>query len=282
MGRSVSSAFFEELQTDNPDIVDLIELGFPNETLRWTTSNHPIVSSTYLYSPFPGGASGGGVEESIDLGISIMNFIVANSEGFFDKYIKSRVLSMASIKVDRIIASSPDLDRMNRYWGRIGDLSHNRLAIQGQARNVFDGIVKEWPYYTYTDQCQWKFGGPGCAFDASSIEFQATIESSSLNGVVIGVASGTITSSGYVDDFFKVGKVTFASGVNSGYFRMIREQAGDLFQLTHRVPWAPASGDLVNIRHGCRKRFEADCTSIFNNTSNYLGFQWIPKQEGAF
>ncbi len=282
MVRSVASAFFEELQLDRPRLTDLIQLSLPTETLRWTTYNRSVVSSGQTYEPFPGGATGGGVEESIDLGISVLNFMVANSAGFFDRYIKANALSRSEITIDRVVVNSPDLDRMNRYWGNLADLTHNRLAITGQARNVFDSVTRQWPYYTYTDACQWRFGGIGCAFDVTSIEFAATIESSSKDGLILLLNSGTITASLYVDDFFRVGRSTFSNNQNSGYYRMIRAQSGDMLELTHRVPFAPTSGDTIDLRHGCKKRFVDDCTSLFNNTSNFLGFPWIPKQSDAF
>jgi hypothetical protein len=64
--------------------------------------------------------------------------------------------------------------------------------------------------------------------------------------------------------------------------RTIRTQTGDLMGLSYSLPYPINSGDTFSVYPGCRKRFEADCVSKYNNSSAYLGFPWMPKPEHAF
>lgn len=275
--RTTNSAYWALSQLDNINIAEIIEFQSRTFIWRWTTCNQPIVSSGYTYEPFLGG-TGNGIEESIDLGIATIDFTVTNSGNDMEPVISANDLDMASIIVHRVHVSTPDCGRMEIFRGKVGDYTFNRAQISGQARNFFNSINVQWPMYTYMDQCTWRFGSAPCGYDTSSITISSTsfpVSSGYRLGAFIDVASKT-------NGFYEKGRFTFTSGSNSGQTRSVRVHSGTRVEFSHSMPYTISSGDLFSLYPGCRKRLVDDCTSTYNNTRNFNGFPWIPKQENAF
>jgi uncharacterized phage protein (TIGR02218 family) len=259
------------------NIAELIEFSSRTFTWRWTTSNKNIVSSGYTYVPFLGG-TGNGIEESIDLGIATIDFVVTNSGNDMEPVITANDLDMASIIVRRIHVGTPDAGSVEIFRGKVGDYTLNRDQVNGQARNFFNSINVQWPMYTYMDACAWRFGSEGCGFDTSSVTISTTaypVSSGYRLGAFLNIASREIA-------YFEKGRFTFTSGSNSGQARSVRVHSGTRVEFSHSMPYTIASGDQFQIYPGCRKRLVDDCTSKYNNDRNFLGFPWIPKQENAF
>lgn len=277
--RSVSSAYWSALQQDSVRIAELIELTVPSGTLRWTTANHVIVSSGSNYLPLPG-ASGKGAEESTDLGIGTLEFSVANS-GEFRTLVFGDSLRNAPISVFRVFTNSPDLGRMYSFQGKLGDITYNRDAISGQARNVFNGVAEQFPRYTYQDYCVWRFGSEGCGFNTASVTVSAAFNAASSTPLIPFASSGTLAGS-YSPGGLERGRLTVLTGANSGQVRTVRTNTGDMLGLSHSLPYAISSGDTFSVFPGCRKRWLEDCRSKYNNSNRFMGFPWIPKREQAY
>lgn len=275
--REASSVFYALCQEDFVNIAELITLQARTFTFRWTTSNQEIVSSGSIYTPFPG-ETASGIEEGIDLRIATIDFTLTNSGSDFDAVLSANDLDMASIVVKRVHVSTPDAGSIEIYRGKIGDYVFDRNQITGQARNFFNSINVQWPYYTYMDQCAWRFGSTGCGFNTSSITVTSTsypVSSGDRLQVYVRVAS-------VANNFYDKGRLTFTTGANSGHARSIRYQVGNKLSLSHSLPYAISSGDGFQLYPGCSKRIVDDCTSKYNNVRNALAFPWIPKQENAF
>lgn len=276
--RSVSSVFWAALQQDGISICELITLTSKARTWRWAISNDIVVNSGQSYVPFPGNTAQG-IEEGIDLTIATIDFTIVNSGTELDYLMSNSDLEMADILVRRVLVNSPDYGSVEIYRGKLGDYAYTRDEITAQARNFFNSINIQWPYYTYLDQCAWRFGSEGCGFDTSSVTVSSTcwpLAGGSRLGVNCAIQS---QSSGYYDR----GRFTFTSGANSGVARAVRiYEGGQTIYFSHAVPFDVASGDSFSLYPGCRKRMIQDCTSKYNNAKNFLGFPWIPKPENAF
>jgi len=282
-----NTPFFTRLQADNVSLCELIDLETNGPSFRWTTANQPItytLSGTLTeYSPFPGKTIGG-VKESTDLSVSIIDFIVANTGQIFSDLIVSNDFDMATINVGRVFTDTPDLGRMEIFQGKLGDFSYDRNQISGQARSQYGSANTRWPYYNYQDTCIWKFGGTGCGFDTSSVTLTlglASFDLGSSTTLNILLASGTLTGS-FSNGRFDFGKFTVTDGVNSGHQRTVRAHTGDLLFLSHPLPINSLTNIAGTIFPGCRKRRVNDCVSLYNNAKNFVGFEWIPIQEDAF
>ena len=70
---------------------------------------------------------------------------------------------------------------------------------------------------------------------------------------------------------------------NNGHLMVVpRAHTADLLSLSYPLSVNCLTNISFDIFLGCRKRFTEDCTSLYNNTTNFLGFPWIPIQETAF
>lgn len=284
--RSVSSAFWLRLQGDEVPLTELIDLELPGGTAhRFTTTNHPVTytlsGAPTVYVPFPG-STPTGVEESSDLGVSIIDFMMVNTFADVQQLIASDDFRTAIVKIGRVFVDTPDLGRMEYFQGAMGDFVHDRLTVRGQVRNQWKSLNVQWPYYTYQDRCNWRFGSPGCGVDTSSITVNMnSINVGSSTQVALLIASGYITQS-YGNGRFDFGRLTVLTGTNSGHVRTIRSHSGDLLGLSHPLPNSDLTGTTVSIYPGCRKALIADCKSLYNNDRNFFGHPWIPIQEQAW
>ena len=278
--RTVNSAFWLALQQEAVDLTELITLDLTDKAYRWTSSNNQVVSSGYIYDPFPG-MSGKGAEEGTDLGVGVIQFSLANT-GELQNYLVANELDFSPVTVRRVFQNSPDLGTIWVFNGKLGDLLYNRNTISGQARNLFNGVAAKYPLFTYQDTCVWRFGSQACGVDTSSISFTGSLSASSSTPLVLVAASGSIVSS-YSSNQLSRGRLTITSGVNSGQVRTIRANTGDMFALSHALPYqVDSGGSTFSIYPGCRKYLVSDCLSKYNNTKGFLGFPWIPKQQYAF
>lgn len=274
MRSGVNSAFWAALQLDHVPLCELFEITHATGTYRYTTANHPLVSSGNVYTPFPG-ASGDGVEESTDLGIGNVGFALANSGTLPGELTNAHAMRHTRMVAYRVFTNSPDLGRLYYFDGTIGDYVVNRAQVRGEIRAI---PSQGWPYYTYQDNCVWKFGGFGCGINTSSFTVAGSLNVASSTRFVIRAAAGTLANS-FGPDTLQFGRVTITSGVNSGQRRAIFSNTGDLITLSHVLPFShEAAGVTFSFHRGCRKRLVADCTSLFNNTSAFLGFPHTPKE----
>lgn len=284
--RSVPQAFRDRLQLDG-QIAELIDLTTRNASFHWTTSNQKIIATwsgaLTEYLPFPGGTPQG-IEESSDMGVAVVDFVMANTGEIFSALMSGGDFSMAGLEIDRVFIDTPDLGRMVIYEGQIGDYSYTRMAVTGQARNKWQGLSTQWPYYTYQDNCGWRFGSVGCGFDTSSVTLDvntATVIVSSSTTIDVRLQDGFLSNS-FGNGRFDFGRLTVTGGVNSGQVRTIRVHTGDLLSLSYPLSINSMAGFSAEIFPGCRKRLVPDCTSLYNNAENFFGFPWIPIQETAF
>lgn len=281
------SAFYAKMQTSGEQLIEIIDLVTQNNKYHWTTFNQYLTvtrsSVVTEYIPLPGNVTRG-LQEDSDLSVGVINFVLANTGDVLQNMLESDDISNATIEIGRVFADTPDLGRMPYYDGKIGNYSYDRSKIQAQARGKWGGLAQQFPYYTFKDTCSWRFGGAGCGFDTTSITVSVpvnSIEVSSSTQINILLGSGTLQQS-YSDGRFDFGRFTVTDGVNSGFERTIRSHTGDLLRLSHPLPVNSFSFMEFDIFPGCRKALLEDCHSLYDNSSAFLGWPWIPLQEDLF
>lgn len=81
---------------------------------------------------------------------------------------------------------------------------------------------------------------------------------------------------GFPDDWFGGGTVRFTSGENKDFEREVKAYADDEYTMWKGFPHPIAVGDTFIATAGCRKRFNEDCQSKFDNHVNFQGFPHLP------
>ncbi len=285
MLRDVSSAFRTKLQADNVELAELIDLTLPNGvSFHWTTANDRVTYTLSgvptVYEPFPG-SPGSGVQEDTRLGVSVVEFVLANSGTTIQNQLLSSDFALSALNIGRVFIDTPDLGRLPMFNGKMGDYSYNRLELSGEGRNIWKSLSVQWPYITYSDKCSWRFGSAGCGFNTASVTITSlTVNVASSTPLNLLLVAGALAA--YPNDRFQFGRMTVLTGANSGVVRSIRSHSGDLLGLSHALPTAVASLMLVEIYPGCKKRLIDDCQSLYNNDKNFLGAPWIPISEDAY
>jgi hypothetical protein len=280
-----ASLFTQKLQQEGVFLAEMIDLYLPNgRALHFTTANQPLLytlsGAVTNYMPFTG--TGGGQEEDTQLGVSVINFVMANVDTPIAAQLASNDFALCNLKIGRVFTDTPNLGRMEMYNGKVGDFSYDRHEISGQARNYWKSLNIQWPYYTMRDTCGWRFGSTGCGFNTASVTFalnSINVGSSDTRNIL--VASGYLTQS-FANGRLEYGRATVTGGVNSGFVRQIVGQSGDLISLSSDLPYSDLTGMTLSIYPGCKKRVVEDCKSLYNNDKNFLGWPWMPKAEDAF
>ena len=284
MSRSPNSAFFTKLQSDGLLLAELIDLELPSgQNYHWTTCDGPLTftlsGAPTTYKPFPG--KGGGIQEDMQLGVAVSNFVLANSGSELQYHLLASDFAIAGVKIGQVFTDTPDLGRMEVYIGKIGDFSYNRMEMNGQTRNIWKSLNVKWPYYTYQEKCGWRFGSAGCGFNTASVTLQVnTLLVSSCTTEILRLNTGSLN--GYANGRFNFGRCTVITGTNSGAVRTIKTHSGDALELSHPLANPDFTGITLAIYPGCNKRLIDDCKSLYNNDANFLGWPWIPTNESAW
>jgi uncharacterized phage protein (TIGR02218 family) len=283
--RSSNSAFLARLQQDDVFLTEVVDVEFQNGlSYHWHTGNDPLTRTRSgvptAYQTFPG--SGGMPDEQLALGVSNANFTLANSGSDLQAMLLSNDFALAKLYMGWVFVDTPDLGYMSFFTGKVGDFTWDRLQITGQTRNIWKSLSIQWPYYTYQDNCAWRFGSAGCGVNATSlaVNISSIVVNSSTAAVVL-CASGTLSQS-YANGSFMFGRVQATTGANSGLLRAVLDHTGDQLTFSHPFAYTVQSGDQYTIQPGCRKRLVQDCNSRFNNTLNNQSFPAIPKPTDAY
>lgn len=281
----VNSAFFKRLQGDNIDMAELIDLELPNgAAFHWTTANQELtytLSGTLTkYIPFPG-TGGGDLEDDINLAVAVIDFTFANTGSTLQGQLLSQDFALGALKIGEVFTDTPDLGRMPLYNGKIGDFSYNRHELMGQARNIWKSLNVQWPYYTFNDNCGWRFGSKGCGFNTASVTLNVgSIVVGSSDVFFVRLPTGTLSA--FNDGRFNFGKATITGGTNSGSVRPIMSQVGDTINFGYPLSDPDLTALSIAIYPGCNKRIIDDCKSLYNNERNFFGFWTMPLEGDAF
>lgn len=283
--QDISSAFWERLQGDAVELVEVIDLVTVNTTYHWTLGNQPITAafsgSNEVYSPAPI-LSQLRQKQSNDLSVNQAGFTFANTDALLLALLETEDTDFAQVNVRRVFVDTPDLGFLQVFEGQVGEQNHDRHNANVSVRDRWQSLSRQFPQYQYQDTCIWRFGGIGCGFDVATVTLtfsHAAVDVASSTRVNILMNSGTLTQS-FANDWFALGHMTFPSGKNAGIRRAIRAHSGDLLVLSRPLPFSIDSTDVFSLHPGCRKRLVADCNDKFDNVeSGYSGYPFIPVLE---
>lgn len=87
----------------------------------------------------------------------------------------------------------------------------------------------------------------------------------------------------FPNDHFAFGEIIFTSGLNAGLgYKFVKTYlANGTITLAQPFYHPIAVNDLFTIRTGCRKRFQEDCVTKFQNGKHFGGFPHVPQKSSV-
>ncbi len=132
-------------------------------------------------------------------------------------------------------------------------------------------LQNKFPRVHFQLQCTHTLYDVGCTLSSANFSKNGVCDSTSTRQTI--VSNSDIAASG--SGTFTLGKLTFTSGLNSGFSRTIRLwTAPRTFALLNPVPFTVSAGDTFAVFPGCDKQ-SSTCTA-FGNIANFGGQPFIP------
>lgn len=154
-------------------------------------------------------------------------------------------------------------------YGSLGELSVGRTAFKAEFRSLTQ-FLQQTVGAVFTAPCRFRFGDEDCGVDLAPMTVSGAFTSVTSARVV------TDSARAEASDYFGTGLLRITSGVLDGYAVEIASFASGQFSLALPLPAYPEVGDTYEAVPGCRKRFEEDCITKWNNGVRFGGFPHVP------
>jgi uncharacterized phage protein (TIGR02218 family) len=174
----------------------------------------------------------------------------------------------AAVSLFLVDWEDPGGDRLPLVRGELGDVSVRKNGFEAELRG--GAALLERPVSEQTSpECRAELGDRRCRVDmAGRSRVTRVTDSPAEDLVVVAEAPGA-------PEAYAFGRLRWIGGANSGLESAILASQGSQLRLQEPPPFAPAAGDLVEIREGCDKSF-ATCRARFSNAENFRGEPHLP------
>jgi uncharacterized phage protein (TIGR02218 family) len=163
---------------------------------------------------------------------------------------------------------APEEVQLPRARGELGDVSLKGGGFEAELRGptaLLDRPVAEQT----SPECRAQLGDRRCRIDMAGRTRFARIVAGRGEAVV------EVDRPEAASNTYAYGRLRWITGANSGLENAIATSAGAQLTLWEPPRFAPAAGDLVELREGCDKQF-ATCTGRFANGANFRGEPHLP------
>lgn len=173
----------------------------------------------------------------------------------------------AALAVFMVDWEAPDGARLEIARGELGEVALRGDAFEAELRGPTARLDRPVVEQT-SPECRAALGDRRCRVDMAPRTLLTRIAAvPSEDRIDVGEASP--------GDAYGYGAVRWLGGANSGLASAVLSSAGTELTLREPPPFAPAVGDLVELREGCDKRF-ATCAGRFGNAVNFRGEPHLP------
>ena len=173
----------------------------------------------------------------------------------------------ATVKLFMTDWEAPGVETFALARGELGEVSVKGDAFEAELRGpaaLLDAPVVEQT----SPECRAELGDKRCRVDMAArtmlTRIAAIVDEHSVE-VEAAAAAGAYAG----------GRLRWIGGANSGLDSLVLGSADGLLTLAEPLPFAPAAGDLVEIREGCDKML-ATCSGRFGNAVNFRGEPHLP------
>lgn len=161
------------------------------------------------------------------------------------------------------------------FAGRVAavDVMRNQAIVT--INSWLDQFTRLMPRNLWGAACRHTLFDAGCTLTQASFAHNYTAGGGSTQSSIV-IGAGPIHPS------FALGQMTFTSGANNGFRRMVKSYDGNALSLIAPFPFAVTVGDSLTAYPGCDKtRGGIDGCTGFANTVNFGGQDLIPSPETA-
>jgi uncharacterized phage protein (TIGR02218 family) len=160
------------------------------------------------------------------------------------------------------------------FAGRISDIDCTRTGIDLKCRSHLELLNIQMPRRLWQASCTHTFGDAMCQFDRSAL--QATFSAGpGSTQVQVATSLTPMPANLYVQ-----GTIVGLTGGNAGASRAIADMGDGWVYLKLAFLSPVIVGDQFQLLPGCDRTL-ATCTTVFNNTSHFGGFPYVPTPETA-
>lgn len=173
----------------------------------------------------------------------------------------------ARVQVFMVDWERPDGEALAVARGELGEVSIRAGAFEAELRGpvaLLDAPVAEQT----SPACRARLGDGRCRVDMAGRLRVTRVTAIPAADQVVVAEAGT-------GDEYGVGRLRWLGGPNSGLESQVLRSEGALLSLDEPPAFAPAAGDLVEIREGCDKIL-ATCAGRFANAANFRGEPHLP------
>lgn len=173
----------------------------------------------------------------------------------------------AAVNVFMVDWEEPEGETFPVARGELGEVSAKGDAFEAELRGpaaLLDAPVVE----ETSPGCRAALGDKRCRVDLAGRTRLTRIAAVVEEGVVE-------VEDAAAGDAYAAGALRWIGGANSGIDSLVLASDDGRLTLAEPPPFAPAAGDLVEIREGCDKTL-ATCTGRFGNVANFRGEPHLP------
>ncbi len=239
--------------------------------LGFTSHDAPLTVAGLRYEASPG-MTPSAISAGLGLEVATMEFAGALSAGAMtDRDLAAGRFDGARLDVFMVDWAMPTAGTLPVARGTLGAVSRD-LGVGGGSfvatvrgpTAALDAIAIE----TCTPTCRAELGDRRCRVDLAPLTTFATVAAGSTRDRV--VVTGVVP-----DDRFVDGRVRCRNGGNAGLDARITSVDGRTLVLIEALPFAPATGDRIEMREGCDRRL-VTCSTRFANAANFRGEPHVP------
>jgi len=153
----------------------------------------------------------------------------------------------------------------------------NFAPQQGQFKVEFRDLrqaLQQNSTWVIQEACRWRLGDARCGVDLAPYTFAAEVTA------VASAYEFTSTDLDQAADYFGEGYVEWLTGLNAGTpGHKVKAFAAGVVTLSEFAVYEIQVGDTFSIVAGCRKRWDADCKTKFDNVINFGGEKDKPTRD---
>lgn len=198
---------------------------------------------------------------------------VLQSSGLSEDDLRNGLYDNARVEIWRVNWADPQ-QRMLIDAATIGEIRRSKFGFSAELRGLAHWLDQERGQ-VFQSRCSADLGDARCRANLDTTQMKTTAAVTNASGHI----KLELALTGFADEWFARGRLTFLDGSNTGASQTIRafKQTGEGSELMLWTPPAAqvAIGDTVELVAGCDKSF-VTCREKFSNHANFRGFPHIP------